>query len=136
MSRDEFIGGLRRGRMAGDHFTLVTNALARDPRLSLKAKGLFLNLASHKEGFDITVDLIERQNKDGKTAIDGAIKELQKFGYVYRGERIRYPAGTVDKNGKNIGGLYGPYTWWVTDDPDEVAQILKQVAKERGDDAA
>ena len=50
----DFLGGLRRGELAADHFTIVANRVARDRNLSYAAKGLFLNMASHREGFTIT----------------------------------------------------------------------------------
>ena len=129
MSND-FIGGIRRGRMAADQFTIVANLVHRDPRITLGAKGLFGNLASHKEGFPITEKLVKRQCADSLFMIRKYMSELCTYGYLYRGPRERYPAGTVDQNGKPLGGKLGPHTYFVTDQPDEIAQILAQNEKE------
>jgi hypothetical protein len=65
----DFLGGLRRGEMAADHFTIIANLLARDRALSCAAKGLFLNMASHREGFKITEEFLASQSTDGVKAI-------------------------------------------------------------------
>jgi hypothetical protein len=128
---DDFIAGLRRGEMAADHFTIVANAVARDRTLSNAAKGLFLNMSSHREGFTITEEFLASQCTDGVKKIRSQMAELRTHGYIYRGQRSRYPAGTRSKDGKNIGGALGPYEWFVTDKPDEVAAILTRYAAEQ-----
>lgn len=130
----QFMAGLYRGQMAADHFTIVSNLVARDPAISYKAKGVFLNMASHKEGFRITERLLTQQGKDGVAAIRAALEELRAAGYVYRGERTRHPAGTRDGQGRSLAGALAGHTWFVTDKPDEVAAILKQRAAETSDD--
>jgi hypothetical protein len=128
----DIIGGLRRGEMAADHFTIVANLVARDKKLSCRAKGLFLNMASHREGFKITEDFLASQCTDGVKAIRAILLELREAGYVYRSEdRERYPKGTVNAKGKDISGALGPYRWFVTDRPDEIAVILTQYAQEQ-----
>jgi hypothetical protein len=130
LSTDEFIAGLRRGEMAADHFTIVANLVARDANLANADKGLFLNLASHKAGFRITEEFLASQCTDGIKAIRASLGRLRTAGYVYRGPRTRYPAGAVNAKGKDISGALGPYTWFVTDKPDEIAAILVRYAKE------
>jgi hypothetical protein len=127
----EFFGGLRRGEMAADHFTIVANSAARDRNLSYAAKGLFLNMASHREGFTITEEFLARQSTDGVKTVRRLLGELRAAGYIYRSaERTRYPAGTRNAAGKDISGALGPYTWFVTDKPEEIAIILAQYANE------
>jgi hypothetical protein len=127
----EFFGGLRRGEMAADHFTIVANSAARDRALSYAAKGLFLNMASHREGFTITEEFLARQSTDGVKTVRRLLGELRAAGYVYRSaERTRYPAGTRNAADKDISGALGPYTWFVTDKPEEIAIILAQYAAE------
>ena len=127
----EFFGGLRRGEMAADHFTIVANSAARDRNLSYAAKGLFLNMASHREGFTITEEFLARQSTDGVKTVRRLLGELRAAGYIYRSaERTRYPAGTRNAGGKDISGALGPYTWFVTDKPEEIAIILAQYAAE------
>jgi hypothetical protein len=127
----DFLGGLRRGEMASDHFTIVANALARDKGLSYAAKGLFLNMAGHREGFRITEEFLACQSTDGVKTVRRLLSELRAAGYIYRStERTRYPAGTRNADGKDISGALGPYTWFVTDKPEEIAIILTQYAAE------
>jgi hypothetical protein len=127
----DFMAGLHRGEMAADHFTVVANSVARDRMLSYAAKGLFLNMASHRAGFTITEEFLARQATDGVKTVRRLLVELREAGYVYRSpERTRYPAGTRNTAGKDIGGALGPYTWFVTDKPDEIAVILAQYREE------
>ncbi len=126
-----FLGGLRRGEMAADHFTIVSNLVARDSKLTNGAKGLFLNMASHSRDFTITEEFLASQSKDGVKAIRSQIKELRAAGYVYRGSRRRYPQGSVNAKGQDISGSLGPYEWYVTDKPEEIAAILTQYTTEQ-----
>lgn len=127
----DFLGGLRRGEMAADHFTIVANSVARDRALSYAAKGLFLNMASHREGFTITEEFLASQSTDGVKTVRRLLGELRAAGYIYRSaERSRYPAGTRNSAGKDISGALGAYTWFVTDKPDEIAVIVAQYASE------
>ena len=127
---DHFMAGLVRGQMASDNFTIVSNLVARDPSISYKAKGLFLNMASHKHGFRITERILTQQGKDGVAAIRAGLEELRAAGYIYRGERLRHPAGARDGKGKSIAGALAGYVYFVTDKPDEIAAILTQRAAE------
>lgn len=129
---DDFIGGLRRGEMAADNFTIVANAAVRDKRLSCAEKGLLVNVFSHKEGFVITEEFLASQCTDGVKAIRGMLVRLREVGYVYRSEqRMRYPKGTKNEKGKDISGALGPYQWFVTDKPAEIAIILARYAEEQ-----
>jgi hypothetical protein len=126
-----FLGGLRRGEMASDHFTILSNALLRDGTISYRAKGVFGNMASHREGFTITEEFLASMGTEGISAIRVALQELRAAGYIYRGERMRYPKGTVNRKGKDISGALGAYQWYVTDKPEEIAAILTQYTTEQ-----
>lgn len=118
--------------MASDHFTIVANLVARDGLLSNAAKGLFLNICSHRQGWVITEEGLASQCTDGVKKIRTQLLELRERGYVYRSqERSRYPAGSTNAAGKDISGALGPYTWFATDKPDEIAVILARYAKEQ-----
>src|SRR5256885_5221869 len=52
---DSRYGRIRRGEMAADRFTQISNELFRDPRLSFKAKGVFGLISTHRDGYGITV---------------------------------------------------------------------------------
>lgn len=128
---DDFVGGLQRGEMAADNFFIMSNAAARDPELHLADRGLLADMMSHKNGFVITEASLAARCKDGVKAVRECLKNLRARGYVYRGERTRYPSGSVNKKGKSISGALGPYRWYVTDKPAEIAVILTRYALEQ-----
>lgn len=126
-----FIGGIQRGELAADNFTIIRNLIARDPRLRFFLKGLMLNLLSHAAGFPITEKLLASQSGDSEKAIRKGLDELRALGYVYRGVQLRHPKGTRSKDGRLIGGCIAGYQWFVTDQPEVVAINLAQFAKEQ-----
>ncbi|WP_409239742.1 hypothetical protein [Streptomyces sp. PA5.6] len=87
-------GGIRRGAMAGDHFVQIANALFRDPRISFKAKGLFGLIATHRDGWRVTVAALTRVGTDGRDAVASGLKELEEHGYLVR-DRERRQDGTL-----------------------------------------
>lgn len=99
---------IRRMRMRGDHFTQVSNDLARDRRLSRRARGLFVELASHKEGWQTSIAKLAENGPEGIHAIRVAISELEKYGYLVR-VQVRDP-----KTRQVVGTEY-----WITDCPEE-----------------
>lgn len=104
-------GQIRRGRMAadilGEHFTQISNAALRDPRLSFKARGILAWLASHQDGYGCSVAaIVSDSDSDGKAAVRSALDELEAAGYLRR-ERTRDPET----------GQLGPSDYIVTDCP-------------------
>lgn len=88
-------------------------------------------MASHREGFTITEEFLTRQSTDGVKTVRRLLGELRAAGYIYRStQRARYPAGSRNTAGKDISGALGPYTWFVTDKPEEIAVILAQYRAE------
>ncbi|MFJ9380497.1 hypothetical protein [Streptomyces sp. NPDC101455] len=86
--------GIRRGVMAGDQFTQIANTLFRDTQLSLKAKGLFGLLSTHRDGWRMSVADIARRGRDGEAAVKSGLKELERQGFLVR-ERERETDGTL-----------------------------------------
>lgn len=109
--RNQQYGQIRRGRMAADiigqHFTQISNAALRDPRLSFKARGILAWLASHQDGYGCSVAaIVSDSDSDGKAAVRSALDELEAAGYLTR-ERVRDPET----------GRLGPSDYIVTDCP-------------------
>lgn len=77
-----------------NHYTIMPNAWARDARLTLKARGLLLQLLSHSVGWEITIESLVRANPEGREAIRTAILELEKHGYLTR-DRARTDGGQL-----------------------------------------
>lgn len=100
-------GRIRRGRMAADAFTQIANGLFRDPHLSAKAKGIFGFIATHRDGYGVTPELIAEHMADGPTAVKTALQELERRGYLRR-ERERHEDGRL-----------GASTYYITDAPEQ-----------------
>ena len=58
------------------------NNYLQDIRISLKAKGVFCIIQSLED--DFTVADIMKYTKDKRDSINGALKELEEYGYLVR----------------------------------------------------
>ncbi|MET7390469.1 hypothetical protein ACFYPT_38810 [Streptomyces sp. NPDC005529] len=86
--------GIRRGVMAADQYTQVANGLFRDPRISFKAKGLFGNISTHRDGWQLTVAQLARHGRERVDAVTTGLAELQEHGFLLR-DRPRNTDGTL-----------------------------------------
>lgn len=119
-------GGLQVGETAASNFVIISNNLARDPDLYLADRGLIVDILSHARGFRITEESLADRCRDGVKTVRGCIKRLMERGYLYRGERTRYPRGYRNKAGVDIGGALGPYVYYATDKIEVIRTILEQ----------
>lgn len=69
---------------ANKNYTIMSNVHFRDKSLSLKAKGLLSQMLSLPENWDYTVAGLCAINKESKSAIQAALKELEDSGYLIR----------------------------------------------------
>ena len=74
-------------------YTVISNAALRDPRLSCKACGLLVRMLSLPDGWNFSIRGLASMYKDGKAAVDTALKELEEAGYLRR-------TRTRDANGR------------------------------------
>ncbi|MGW2585176.1 hypothetical protein ACWCYZ_28285 [Streptomyces virginiae] len=124
--------GIQRGPMAADNFTQIANALFRDRRISFKAKGIFGLISTHREGFTVTVAALVRASTDGKAAVTTGLQELEKFGYLERGQD------------HNDDGTFAEAWYRITDLPahlfdllgDDTTGMLNRVQKRRSEPLA
>lgn len=65
-------------------YTVMSNHHFKDKRISLKAKGLLSQMLSLPDDWDYTVDGLCYINKESKTSIQSALKELEDGGYLIR----------------------------------------------------
>lgn len=86
----------RGGNRPNDHYTIITNTLVRDQRLSFKARGIAAYLLSHTEGFRTTVATIAKANGVGLEQVQSGLRELEKLGYISR-EQPRDQQGRVQE---------------------------------------
>jgi len=64
-----------------DSYTTVCNAILRDRRLSLKAKGLFTTVMALPDNWDFSVQGLSKIFKEHSQTVYAAIHELRNFGY-------------------------------------------------------
>lgn len=88
------------------NFTTVPNEWVRDSRISLKAKGLLVQLMSHSVGWTVTVATLATANGCGRDTIRSAVLELETAGYLIR-TQARDASGQFDS------------VIWETNDPSE-----------------
>ena len=75
-------------------YTVMANHHLRNPKLSLKAKGLLSLMLSLPEDWDYTTKGLAKICKDGVDSICSTVNELEEHGYVIR-ERIRNAKGQL-----------------------------------------
>lgn len=81
-------GRIRRGPIAADilgqQFTQMGNQAARDRRLTRRARGLLVELLSHRDGYGISVPALVAAGPEGRDAIRTTLNELEQHGYLHR----------------------------------------------------
>jgi hypothetical protein len=87
---------IRRGMIPADSFTIISNAWLRDPRLSLKAKGLAAYISSHAPSHVLTVEQVLAENTDGKDSVRAGMTELEERGYLVR-DQVRGEGGRISR---------------------------------------
>ncbi|WP_457921684.1 helix-turn-helix domain-containing protein, partial [Collinsella aerofaciens] len=75
-------------------FTVMSNHHLRDKRLTLKAKGLLSMMLSLPEDWNYSTLGLAAICREGVDAIRGALRELEKEGYVIR-RQLRGPGGQI-----------------------------------------
>ena len=68
-------------------FTQVPNHWGRDPSLSMQAFGLLSYICGHTADYELTVEQVVREFRDGKHAVLSAMLELEERGYLIRHTR-------------------------------------------------
>lgn len=77
--------GIRRSSLSFEgRYVQVPNDWARDERLSRRAKGMLVELMSHRVGWHITIAALQRTGPEGRDAIRTVVNELAALGYLRR----------------------------------------------------
>lgn len=87
-------------------FTVLTNKVLRDSRLSWGARGLLAYLLHLPGDFRLSVTYLTTQSPDGRDATRSRLKELQLMDYV-----------TINREREMATGCYTQTVWTVTDTP-------------------
>lgn len=66
------------------NFVTTSRQVAQDERISWKARGIFLYLASMSDEWNFYVDEVAKHSPQGKRALQAGLKELEEFGYLVR----------------------------------------------------
>lgn len=85
---------IRHGKAPEDHFFIVANDFARNPEISLRTKGVYLFLRSHREGWSMSTTRIAEAIGVSRDTVSKAVNELEEHGYLLReqstGEKGRF----------------------------------------------
>ena len=77
--------GIRRSELSfDDKYTQVPNEWVRDVRLSRRARGLLVEIMSHRVGWHVSIRSLSKVGKEGRDAIQSALNELLEHGYIRR----------------------------------------------------
>lgn len=105
-------------RVAGRRvpFAQLANAMLRDTRLSLDARGALAFILSHPDDWSFSVAWFMRANKIGRDKTDRIIKELVSAGYCARRQ---------NRGGR---GRFSPFEYWFSDNPEALKDTVEPEA--------
>jgi len=93
VGQNTLAGGVRRGPRLASNFTILSNAVINDERLSFRARGVLIWLLSKPDDWRTRSDSIAGHSpKEGRDAIRSALRELAELGYLIR-EKIQNERG-------------------------------------------
>ena len=69
------------------NFTVVSNAVIRDERLSFRARGLLINILSRPDDWTVSAESLAKRGKEGRDAVLTALDELRAAGYLVTTKR-------------------------------------------------
>lgn len=73
-------------------FTIISNAVLRDSRLSYRARGILAAILSRPDNWRTDSTSLAREAREGREAVRSAMDELEQFGYLMR-RKIRGEGG-------------------------------------------
>ncbi len=82
-----------------DRFTIISNELLNDNRITDKALGTLVRLLAKPDNWNLNINHLVNTGKQGRTAIRSSIAELERAGYIHR--RV-----TRGKSGRITGTEY------------------------------
>ena len=64
------------------HYTLISDFMSQDRRISFKARGVLLYLLSKPDDWQVKVSELNQASPQGKRAVQSGLKELRALGYA------------------------------------------------------
>lgn len=83
-----------RGPRLSRDFTVISNDVLRDERLSYRARGLLASMLSYPPEWAVNSTQLARKGSEGRDAVRTALTELETVGYLVR-ETVRSEDGTI-----------------------------------------
>ena len=88
-----------------ENYTVLSNYHFKEKEMSLKAKGLLSLMLSLPDTWDYSAAGLVKLSKDGKDSVNGALKELETFGYLKREQAF------------NTNGTFAGYNYEIYESP-------------------
>ena len=66
------------------NFTLISNQMFHDKKLSMRDRGIISMLSSLPDGWEFSIEGLSALSEDGKDSIRKSVKKLEKAGYLKR----------------------------------------------------
>lgn len=95
----------KQGPRPEEDFTMISNALARNPEITIEAKGIYMFMRSHRDGWNMTVVRIAEALGASKGRVSKYINELIDAGYIIRSQ------------GSGEGGRFGEIEYLILTSP-------------------
>ena len=99
------------------NYTIMSNYHFKEKEMSLKAKGLLSLMLSLPDDWDYSINGLATLSKDGRDSVMGALKELERFGYLTRtritdekGKFKGYDYDIFEEPQKDLPNTENPYT--------------------------
>lgn len=96
-------------------FAQIPNSLLRDSRLSFRARGILVMILSHSDEWVVSKSWLKTQGTEGRLAIDSAVAELRKFGYLH-----------IEEKDPGEDGRFRKSIWSWYEEPIEPQQVESQ----------
>ena len=100
-----------------ENYTVLSNYHFKEKEMSLKAKGLLSLMLSLPDAWDYSAAGLVKLSKDGKDSVNGALKELEMFGYLKRSQAY------------NTNGTFGGYNYEIYESPNTDIKTEKPTTK-------
>lgn len=88
-------------------FTVLTNSIMKDKRLSYKELGLLVELLSLPDDWEFTVKGLSKLHQDGEDSVKAGLVKLEEFGYLFR------------KRNRDEKGKMGSSDYFIYDNPND-----------------